>query len=156
MRLSFFKLSFAVAFGVILGVMSSNFAMSALPISYKIAVVDVQKVVNSSSQVQAFKGEQKKKLDELSKFVSEAKTTVAKETDETKRKTLEEKYNKEFAAKKAGIEKDYVAKITKIDSDIAKVISEKAKSGEYNIVLAKPIVLWGGDDITNEILKAIK
>ena len=44
----------------VLGISTSNFAMSGVPASYKVAVVDVQKVVTSSKQVATLKNEQTK------------------------------------------------------------------------------------------------
>ena len=48
-----------VAFAI--GLAAGNYAISDVPSNFKVAVVDVQKVVASSSQVKALKDEQKKK-----------------------------------------------------------------------------------------------
>ena len=66
----------------------------------KIAVVDVQEVVNSSSQVQALKKEQQAKMKEVVSFVEKARKEVAATTDVKKKQALEEKYNKELNTKK--------------------------------------------------------
>lgn len=80
------------------GTVFSNFAMSDVP--SKIAVVDVQQVVNSSSQVQALKKEQQAKMKEVVAFVEKARKDVAGTTDVKKKQALEEKYNKELNNKK--------------------------------------------------------
>ena len=136
------------------GIAFSNFAMSDVP--SKIAVVDVQEVVNSSSQVQALKKEQQAKMKEVVSFVEKARKEVAATTDVKKKQALEEKYNKELNTKKTAMDKNYADKLTTIDSTISKQIEAQAKAGGYDIVLAKGVVLYGGSDITDAVKKAVK
>ena len=136
------------------GIAFSNFAMSDVP--SKIAVVDVQEVVNSSSQVQALKKEQQAKMKEVVSFVEKARKEVAATTDVKKKQALEEKYNKELNTKKTAKDKNYADKLTAIDSTISKQIEAQAKAGGYDIVLAKGVVLYGGSDITDAVKKAVK
>lgn len=136
------------------GIAFSNFAMSDVP--SKIAVVDVQEVVNSSSQVQALKKEQQAKMKEVVSFVEKARKEVAATTDVKKKQALEEKYNKELNTKKTAMDKNYADKLTAIDSTISKQIEAQAKAGGYDIVLAKGVVLYGGSDITDVVKKAVK
>ena len=63
----------------VVGFAFSNYAMSDVP--SKIAVVDVQAVVNSSSQVQALKKEQQAKTKEIVAFIEKARKDVAAVTD---------------------------------------------------------------------------
>lgn len=136
------------------GIAFNNFAMSDVP--SKIAVVDVQEVVNSSSQVQALKKEQQAKMKEVVSFVEKARKEVAATTDVKKKQALEEKYNKELNTKKTAMDKNYADKLTAIDSTISKQIEAQAKAGGYDIVLAKGVVLYGGSDITDAVKKAVK
>lgn len=136
------------------GIAFSNFAMSDVP--SKIAVVDVQEVVNSSSQVQALKKEQQAKMKEVVSFVEKARKEVAATTDVKEKQALEEKYNKELNTKKTAMDKNYADKLTAIDSTISKQIEAQAKAGGYDIVLAKGVVLYGGSDITDAVKKAVK
>ena len=76
----------------VIGMTVNNYAVSDVPSNFKVAVVDVQKVVASSSQVKALKEDQKKQNQEISKFIDNAKTAIDKEKDPKKKKTLEEKY----------------------------------------------------------------
>ncbi len=139
-----------------IGLTAGNYAISDVPSNFKVAVVDVQKVVSSSSQVKALKSEQAKKGQELAKFIQTAKTAIDKEKDAAKKKALEEKYNKEFQSKRNVIAKDYETKLLAIDKNITSIIDAKAKANGYNLVLAKGVVLSGGTDITNEISSQIK
>ena len=138
----------------ILGLGFNTFAMSDAP--SKIAVVDVSRVVSNSSQVMALKKEQNLKMEELQKWLTVAKADIEKQkTNETKEKLIK-KYDSEFQKKQQTIQKDYTEKLKSIDKDISGVIAKTAKDKGYDIVLAKGVVLYGGDDITNTISKLIK
>ena len=138
----------------IIGMSVNNFAMS--DVTNRIAVVDVQKVVASSAQVKALKADREAKLKDLAAFVQTARTNVNKEKDATKKKALEDKYNKELNAKRNAIQKDYTIKLTNIDKSISATIAQKAKAANYSMVLANGVVLYGGDDITAESQKVVK
>ncbi len=140
--------AFVIGFGV------NNYAMSDMP--SRIAVVDVQKVVNSSPQVQALKKEQQTKAQEVVNFIEKARKDVIAQTDPKKKQSLEEKYNKELKDRRAKIEKDYTSKLSAIDSKISSVINTEAKARNFDIVLAKGAVLYGGTDITDAVSKAVK
>ena len=143
-----------IAFGI--GLTAGNYAVSDVPSNFKVAVVDVQQVVASSPQVKALKDEQKRKGQEITNFIETAKTALDKEKDAAKRKALEQKYNKEFNAKRDAIAKDYETKLLAIDKNISTIIDTNAKNNGYNLVLAKGAVLSGGVDITSQIVKAVK
>ena len=138
----------------VIGISVNNFAMS--DVQSKIAVVDVPQVVNSSSQVQALKKEQQAKAKDLVAFVEKARKDVAATKDVKKKQALEEKYNKELNNKKAAMDKNYASKLSAIDNTISAKITEQAKAGGYDIVLAKGVVLYGGTDITDAVKKAVK
>ncbi len=121
-----------------------------------IAVVDVPAVVNASAQVQALKKDQQAKAQEIVKFVEKARKDVASITDANKKKAAEEKYNKELIAKKEKMDKDYAQKLQALDQSISEQINSKAKADGYDVVLSKGVVLYGGKDITDEIIKIIK
>ena len=115
------KILSVALFAFVIGLATSNFAVSDVPSNYKVAVVDVQKVVASSSQVKALKDEQAKKGQELAKFIETAKAALAKEKDATKKKALEAKYDKEFKAKREAIAKDYETRLMAIDKNISSI-----------------------------------
>jgi len=141
-------------FALTLGLVS---VLSGVPaMAHDIAVVDVPQVVNASSQVQALKKEQQNKATELVKFIEKARKDVASITDADKKKAAEEKYTKELQAKKEKMDKEYNEKLKAIDTSISQKIEAQAKAQGYNIVLTKGIVLYGGTDITSEIIKAVK
>lgn len=139
-----------------IGFSANNFAISDVPSNFKVATVDIQEVVASSAQVKALKKEQQTKADELVKFVEKARKDVSAQTDEKKKKELEAKYSKELQAKRDKIEKDYLTKLQAIDDSISKTVKAQAKAGNYDLVLAKGVVLSGGEDITAAVIKVVK
>lgn len=137
-----------------LGYSINNIAISDT--APKIAVVDVQKIVANSSQVKQLKADQEKKLGEMQKTIQQAQSEISKEKDPAKITALEEKYRNQINDQKVALDKDYNDKLTKIDSEIRTAVVEKAKSLNYNLVLPKSMVFYGGEDITDIIAKDIK
>lgn len=140
----------------VIGLTTANFAISDEPANFKVAVVDVQKIVASSSQVKALKDEQNKKGQEIAKFIETAKANLDKEKDPSKKKALEAKYDKEFKAKREAMAKNYETKLMAIDKNISTIIDSNARQNGYDLVLAKGVVLSGGTDITDEVAKQVK
>lgn len=136
-----------------LGYSINNIAISDT--APKIAVVDVQKIVANSSQVKQLKADQEKKLGEMQKTIQQAQSEISKEKDPAKITALEEKYRNQINDQKVALDKDYNDKLTKIDSEIRSAVVEKAKSLNYNLVLPKSMVFYGGEDITDVIAKDI-
>lgn len=122
----------------------------------KVAVVDVQKLVNKSSQVQALRKEREAKSKEITQFIKKANDEIKAQTDENKKKTLIQKYQKELAAKQEANSKAYKTKLEAIDKTISTTIADYAKNNGYDLVLPKPQVLYGGEDITEALLKVVK
>lgn len=148
------KILMITATAFTIGFCVNNYAISDIP--SKIAVVDVQKVVASSRQVQDLKTEQQAKAQEVIAFVEKARKEVAETTDVNKKQALEDKYNKELNERREKIEKDYTRKLENIDKKISAVIADQAKAGNFDIVIAKGAVLYGGADITDIVIKAVK
>lgn len=132
----------------------NNIAMSN--VSQKIAVVDVNQVVLKSAQVQSLKKEQATKTAELQKWLKNVRTDIEKQQTLAGKEKLAKKYDAEFLKKKETIAKDYQTKLQAIDKNITATIQNTAKTQGYDIVLAKSIVLYGGEDITAAIAKVVK
>ena len=149
------KLLTAVAATFVLGFTVNNFAMSDIA-NTRIAVVDVQQVVDASSKVQALKKEKEAKAKELTTFIEKARKDVAGTPDVKKKKTLEEKYTKELNTKRMAMEKDYAQKLAATDKAISDQIANVARANNYDMVISKGIVLYGGADITEAVKSAVK
>ena len=123
---------------------------------FKVAIVDVQQIVTNSQNIQKITKDNQAKVEELIKYVEDARKDLTSITDPAKKKAAEEKYNKTFKEKKEKIDKDYNAKLKEIDESITKEINSYAVNNGYNLVLPKGISLYGGEDITNQLMKNIK
>lgn len=88
--------------------------------------------------------------------IDKARADIAKEKDPVKIASLEEKYRKEINEQKLALDTSYNNKLTAIDNKIKTAVVEKARSMNYNIVLPKNTVLFGGDDITKQVSSIIK
>lgn len=122
----------------------------------KIAVVDLQQLVASSSQVKQLKQEHNRKVGELDKILVNARGEISNEKDPAKVLLLEDKYMKEFDSKKQALENDYNNRLSVIERNIKGEITKKAQKDGYDFVFAKSVVLHGGKDITNELVGSIK
>lgn len=122
----------------------------------KIAVVDVNSVISSSSQVKALQKQQEAKRTELEKWLKVVREDVAKQSTEEGKIKLAKKYDGDLAKKQETNRNEYVKKITEIDADISKIIAQSAQANGYDIVFAKSSVLYGGDDLTQAVKKAVK
>ena len=133
-----------------------NTGLCETVINQKVAVVDVNAVVAKSAQVKELKKENEAQVKQIEDWLKKAKADVDKqETKEGKEKLLK-KYNAEFDKKKQVISKNYQTKLKAIDKSISETIALQAKLNGYDIVLSKGVVLYGGDDITAVIQKAVK
>ena len=121
-----------------------------------VAVVDLGRVVESSEQVKRLKQEHSKKVAELDKIIVNARGEIANEKDPAKVLLLEDKYMKGFNSGRESLEKDYNSKLSVIEKNIKDEISKKATKDGYEYVFAKSVVLYGGKDITAELLNSIK
>ena len=134
----------------------SEAAKTVNPQGIKIGVVDVNQVVSSSQQVKALKAQQDAKKKELVKWLDTVKTDIQKQSRQENKVKLAQKYDKELIKKQEAAKNDYVKKLEAIDNSISKTITDTAKAKGYTIVFAKSSVLYGGDDLTQEIKKVVK
>ena len=140
---------------MVLGVLAGNTAFADTE-SKGIAVVDIQKVVMNSAKVKQLEADRIKQDEDLQKFLLNAKKSVDTEKDETKKKTLQEKYNNELNQKLETAKKDVIKRTQSIEAEILSSIEKEAKAMGYDMVISKSTVLYGGADITDDIIKKVK
>ena len=149
-------LSSAVVISLVMGYSINNIAISKAQPEYKIATVDIQKIVANSTEIKSLKAEQEKQMQNMQSIIDKARTEISKEQDPVKIAQLEEKYRNEINNQKLALDTSYNTKVKAIDSKIKTAVVEKARSMNYNIVLPKNTVLFGGDDITDEVSQIIR
>lgn len=125
--------------------------------TYKnIAVVDVNKVVIQSKQVQELKTEQENRVRELNQWLANVKADVESKATNEEKQALVAEYNQQFAQKQNEIKANYTAKLQTIEKNISDQIAKAAEEKGYDLVLSKYITLYGGDDITEEIMEIVE
>jgi Skp family chaperone for outer membrane proteins len=95
-------------------------------------------------------------MQNLQKTIEKARAEISQEKDPTKIAKLEDKYRQQINEQKIALDTSYNSKLTAIDNKIKTAVVEKARSMNYNIVLPKNTVLFGGDDITEQVANIIK
>ena len=148
------KLFALIAAAFVVGFSVNNFATGDVP--SRIAVVDVNTVVAKSSEVKALKKEQEAKMQELQTWLNTVRADVAKQQTQEGKEKLVQKYDAEFAKKQDAIKENYAKKLKAIDKSISSVIAQEAKNQNFDVVLSKGAVLYGGQDITKDITKLVK
>lgn len=143
-------LSALILAGLTLTITNSAFAQA------KVAVVDIPAVVAQSSQMQALQKEQQTKLKNLEKWFETASNDIQKQQTKENKEKLIKKYDVELAKKKSDIAIYYQKKLQEIDKNITNTIAEQAKLKGYDLVVTKGVVVYGGDDITADVQKALK
>lgn len=123
---------------------------------YKVAVVDVPTILSKSPEIQSLKVSQDKQMEELNTLISKAQNEIVNESDRNKAVQMEATYRKQIETKKKSMDEDYNNKIVKITSKIKSLISSEAKKTNYNLVLPTGMVISGGEDITDTIVKKLK
>lgn len=139
----------------IAGYSINNIAVSNTNPNYRVAIVDIQRVVANSNEIKILKIEQEKQIQKMQSTINKAREEISKEQDPQKISALEEKYRNEINSQKLALDESYNKKLTAIDSKIKTAVVEKARSMNYNIVLPKNTVLFGGDDITEQVAAII-
>lgn len=140
----------------IAGYSINSIAISNTTPEYKIAVVDIATILKTSKEINALKLEQEKQMQNMQATIDKAKAEISKEQDPAKIAQLEEKYRNEINKQKLALDTSYNNKLTAIDNKIKTAVVEKARSMNYNMVLPKNTVLFGGDDITEQVATIIK
>lgn len=131
-------------------------SIPSMAFAESIAVVDVNKVVAASKQVQDLKNEHLKKNQDLRKWLDVVRADIDKQSTEANKQKLAQKYNAELNKRKTALQKEYAQKIGDIEKNISASITQQAKAMGYSMVMAKSNVLYGGTDITDAVMKVVK
>jgi len=148
--ITFAVLGFIIGFGI------NNFAMSETATTEtNIAVVDITKLLESSNKVKDLKTEQAKNMEDLTKLAQSAKSDIEKQSTEDNKEKLAKKYQETINQRRQTNAENYAKKLAIIDKEVDNLVKQKAKTSNYKLILAKSSVLYGGDDITEELAKEI-
>lgn len=141
------------AFG--LGFGMNNIAFSDVAPS-KVAIVNVPKLLEASKTLKAAQETQLKQTKDMLKWYDTASADIQKQTTKAGKDALIKKYEAQLTQKKNTIKDAYSKKVNQVDSQLSSAIATKAKAMGYDLVLRKDSVLFGGTDITAQILPLVK
>lgn len=119
--------------------------------NFKMAVVDVQWLVNHTPSVHVLRQEQQQKNAALQQWVSNANAEIVKITEPKEKEALAGKYRTELAQQQQSLQRDYAQKVQVIDVELTKLIAETAEAEGYTHVFAKGSLVYGGTDITQAV-----
>jgi Skp family chaperone for outer membrane proteins len=133
----------------------------SLPVSaLKVAVVDSNRVLQEYSVAQKMLQDLAKAEADLNKKIADKKNLIeqakaAKKT-ETEIQMLAEQMRLEIEPEARKLEDDTNKKSDEIEANIKAAIETVAKEGKYDAVMIKEAVLFGGIDVSDEVLKKLK
>ena len=141
------------AFGLGFGL--NNVAFSNAP-ALKIAYVNVPKLLAASKTLKAAEQTRVKQTQEMLKWYDTASADIQKQSTKAGKESLIRKYEDQLTQKKKAIKDNYTKKVTEVDKQLDAAISTKAKAMGYNLVFRKDSLLFGGTDITAQVLPSVK
>ena len=122
----------------------------------KAAVVDVQKIMDNFSDIKTIRKQEQENIKQLEQFIKKANKDIDSAKDPKKKQELSQKYEKELAELRNNQAKKLNEKTMQADVKIARAITIKARENGYTVVLYKSVALYGKNDITDEVIKALK
>ena len=122
----------------------------------KFAVIDLQRVVVSSKDIEALKTERDTQIQDLKKMADDANEKIQAITDEDEKKQASEKYLAEINAKKEGYDKVYASALQASDQKLNDIINAVADKKGLNVVFNKTSLIQGGEDITDAVVEMVK
>ncbi len=143
----------AFAFGLGMGVNNIAFSDAAMP---KIACVNVGQLLAASKTLKAAEDAKAKSTKDMLKWYNTASADIQKQKTKESKAAAIKKYEAQLTQKKKAIKDAYAKKVNAVDKQLDSVITQKAKGLGYTIVFRKDAVLYGGTDITSQILPLVK
>ena len=143
----------AFAFGLGFGV--NNIAFSNINPA-KVAYINVDKLVAASKTLKSAQETQAKQTKDMLAWYDKASADIQKQQTKAGKDALIKKYEAQLTQKKKTIKDGYQKKVKEVDTQLNTIISQKAKAMGYDLVFRKDSLLFGGTDITAQILPLVK
>ena len=143
------SLAFGAGFGL------NNVAFSDMKTA-KVAYVDVSKLLAASKTIKSAEEARTKQTKDMLAWYNTASADIKKHSTKAGKDALIKKYEAQLTQKKKTIKDNYAKKINEVDSQLDKLITDKAKGLGYDLVFRKDALLYGGTDITAQILPSVK
>ena len=143
----------SLTFGI--GVGLNNFAVSDIKTA-KVAYVDVSKLLAASKTIKSAEEARAKQTKDMLSWYNTASADIKKQSTKAGKDALVKKYEAQLTQKKKTIKDNYAKKINEVDKQLNNLITAKAKGLGYDLVFRGDALLFGGTDITDQILPSVK
>ena len=126
----------------------------------KVGTVNTARILQENPGAQKLLQDLAKAEQDLNKKVLAKRQEILKAKEQNKTETelqmLAEQMRLEIEPEAKKLEEDSNKKSANIEAQIDMAIETVAKAGKYNVILVKEAVLYGGEDITDVVIKQIK
>lgn len=142
---------------VILGVLLAAYGLCSFGCCKgpKLAVVDVQRIVNQAQPVVELRQDMQSKMSSLQEWVNNSNAAINKESSQEKKDKLAKQYQEELMQKQQAIQSDYAKKLQQLDAELTKIIEQTAAKEGCHVTFIKGSIAAGGIDITDKVLAKI-
>ena len=124
--------------------------------SAKVAIVDVQALINQTPAVLALRAEQQKNASIIQNWINSVNNQLNQIADQNTRVATAQQYQIELNKRQQMLQSQYATKIQEIDMALSKLVSDVASEKKLDYVFAKNMVVFGGTDITADIAALLK
>lgn len=136
------------------------FAAEAASSALKVGFIDSSRILQEYPAAQQLLNDLAKSEAALNKKILDRKEKLLQAKSQNKTETelqmLAEQMKNEIEPEAKKLEADSAARSAVIEKKVDEIIQQVAKQGKYNVVLAKEAVLFGGTNLTDEVLKKLK
>ena len=122
----------------------------------KIAIVDVQALVNQTPSVIALRAEQQNNAAIIQNWVAGVNNQLSQIADTNQRAATAQQYQIELNKREQLLQSQYAQKVQAIDAELSKLVSDVATEKKLDYVFAKGMVVFGGTDITADVASRLK
>ena len=141
------------AFGLGFGI--NNVAISENT-PQKIGYINVGKLLSASKVLKTAETTRINQTKDMLKWYDTASADIQKQSTPQSKEAAVKKYETQLTQKKNSIKDAYAKKVSEVDNQLSSVINQKAKELGYDVVLRSDAVLYGGTDITAQVLPLVK
>jgi len=120
-----------------------------------VGVVDMAKILTESRKAQEVTGDIKSQQDEIQQMITEARNKISSATSEEQKKDLDKMYTDKIQQKNISIKSEYDQKVTDLRNSIAITVEKVAKHKKMDLIFSKDDLVYGGQDITNEVISRL-
>lgn len=118
-------------------------------------VVDLDKVINNYSKYLDFAADMKVKQADVEKFVADTNIQLKDAKTPLEKKNLEEKATKDYEDRIQSIKENQIKQLKEIEDNVYSVIEKTSKCKKIDMVFNKSSVLYGGVDLTDEVIATL-